>query len=498
MLLGYVYKLRPNLNQSLKMDDWLSMLRSHYNWCLADRITTYQHSFIVGEYCDLRTKGVAAPVSCCILRGGATGEPWTKEGKKRSAGRIQDAQLPSLKKARPWYRDIHSNVLQRNIARLDKAYQNFFEQGRGFPNFRNKSNFRSFEYKPSDVKFKGSKVYLPKIGWLKFFKSRSFPEGFKIRSVTIRKKADGWYMSVRLEQTSIPDFPVISKDEVKTVIGLDMGITKLVHGSDGSQADNQRFSTNQKNRRILRIRQRRVNRKQKGSKNRGKMGQRVAKYHQNIRNKRDAYQWKVAYKNVKKADCIVVEDLNISGMRRRCKPKKDEKGRFLPNGQSAKRALNRAIADVAWGELISKIEYTAAKSGKIFVKVDPKKTSQTCSVCGHVDGASRDREKFICTNCGHLDHADKQAARNIKQKAIDLLGLKIKTVKKKVRQDLSEPKQLSLFETPLESTVFSEQKKQHRASRNQKKVKGSERDVPGNLSAKQLSLFEDIPGNQSA
>ena len=425
MRLSYVYKLRPNKQQCQAMNSWLDMLRAHYNWSLADRIGTYSQQFIFGEYCDLRTKGVAHPVTCCIVKGGATGNPWKVDGKRRNAGLIQDAALVELKAARPWYKNIDSDVLQRNVARLNQAYANFFNQGRGFPKFKNRSNFRSFEYKPKRVRFDGDKVYLPKIGWMRYYNSRPFPEGFKKASVTIRKKPDGWYMSVRLEDSTVPALPIRKLEDVNTAVGLDMGITKLVHCSDGSDIKNPRFATNKKTRRTFRIRQRRVNRKNKGGKNRAKAGKKVAKLHQKVKERRTAYQWQVAKRIVNKADAVIVEELNIRGMMARCKPKKDEKGRFLPNGQARKRGLSRSIADASWGELMSKIEYVAAKSGKVLLKVDPKHTSQKCSACGHVDKANRKGEKFICTACGHFDHADKQAARNIKSLARDSIGTRV-------------------------------------------------------------------------
>ncbi|NJM72334.1 MAG: transposase [Scytonema sp. RU_4_4] len=115
-----------------------------------------------------------------------------------------------------------------------------------------------------------------------------------------------------------------------------------------------------------------------------------------------------------------MEDLNIKGMKARCKPKPDDvkQGRFFKNGQSAKRGLNRSISDASWGALIEKIEYAAAKSGKSFFKVDPKNTSRTCSKCGVIDALSRFGEKFVCTSCGYEAHADKQAALNIKTRAV--------------------------------------------------------------------------------
>jgi putative transposase len=338
---------------------------------------------------------------------------------------------------------------------------------------------RSFTY-TTGVKLKGNKIYLPSLGWMKFYNSRPIPDGFKMKSVTVRKKADGFYVSIRIEDTSIPTFPTITSEEINTAVGLDMGLGKLVYCSDGSVIDNPRFATNQKTKRLQRIRQRRVSRKKKRSNNRRKAQQKLSVFQLKIANYREARNWQIALKIVKKADVIVVEDLNISGMMKRCKPKYDsESSRFLPNGQSAKRALSRLIADASWYTLISKIEYVAAKSGKIVLKIDPRKTSQTCIVCGHIDAASRDGEKFVCTNCGHVDDANLQEARNIKAKAINQYGLLLKRIKK-VRQDLPKPRQLTLFETPTLELIRGK-RRQHRAHK-------GERDVPGNLGI-QLNLF---------
>lgn len=489
MFSAYVYKLRPSSRQSAEMDLWLNMLRAHYNWCLADRIDTYYQQFIQGEYCNLRTAAPASPLTCCIVKGGATGEPWQKSGKKRNAATIQDAELVGLKATRPWYKRIHSNVLQRNIARLNAAYKNFFEHGFGFPSFKNRSNFRSFEYKPGDVKIRGNRVYLPSIGWMRFFTSRTIPQGFEIRTVTIRKKTGGWFISVRIEDKSVPENPTRTIEEISTAIGLDMGITKLAHVSDGSDIPNPRFATNKKTKRLMKVRQRRASRAKKSSKNRAKRFKEVASLHNKIASCRNTYQWQVAGKLVKKADAIIVEDLNIRGMMSKCKTKKDDQGRFLANGQSAKRSLNRAIADASWGELISKIDYCAAKCGKVLLKVCPRQTSQTCVVCGVVDAASRDKEKFICTSCGHIDHADKQASRNIKNKGVELYSLTLKKVRGGSAKPLKKLIQLALWGTPSAELTASKRKQPH--------ARKSRRVVPGNLDLVQLDLFQDIWGVNS-
>jgi putative transposase len=130
------------------------MLRSHYNWCLNDRITQYSQQFVQGDYCDIRTKSETCPLTCFVSKNGATGNPWKNskidseskiKNPRRSPGDIQITVLPELKTARPWYNEIDSTVLQQNVKRLDTAYKNFFE-GRGFPKFKNRSNFTSQLY----------------------------------------------------------------------------------------------------------------------------------------------------------------------------------------------------------------------------------------------------------------------------------------------------------------------------------------------------------------
>ena len=441
MLTNYVYKLRPSDTQSTTMDNWVDMLRSQYNWSLKDRISQYSQQFIQGDYCDIYTKAEACPITCFVSKNGATGEPWKdskvdKDGKpknpRRSAGDIQITALPDLKKARPWYAGIDSTVLQQNVKRLDTAYKNFFEGG-GFPKFKNRSTFSSFTY-TTGIKIDGSKIYLPKIGWIRFHNSRIIPSGYTIKAATIRKRQDGWYVSVRIENKDIPNYVAVALTDVKSVIGCDMGITYLVHLSDGHQIENPKFATNKKVKRILKIRQRRVSRKAKGSKNRKKAALIVGRLHKKIADKRQAYQWEVANTIAsRKVDAIGVEDLNISGMLKRCRVKIDETtGRFLPNGQSRKKGLNRSISDASWNELSQKIEYMAAKSGKVFVKLNPRFTSQKCNECGHIESSNRDKEKFICLSCGHMAHADINAAKNLEELAMS-------NIASMVRRDSTEP-----------------------------------------------------------
>jgi len=437
LLTNYVYKLRPNQTQDLKMSNWVDMLRGHYNWCLNDRIIQYNQQFFQGDYCHIIHEVEACPLTCFVSKNGATGNPWKdckvdKEGKlknlRRSGSDIQITSLPDLKTSRPWYSGIDSTVLQQNVKRLDTAYKNFFE-GRGFPQFKNRSNFTSFTF-VMGVKIQGNKIYLPKLGWMRFYNSRSIPDGFTIKACAVRKRQNGWYVSIRIENKSVPDYIAKALEDVVKVIGCDLGIAKLVHLSDGYQIENPKFSTNKKVKRTLKIRQRRVSRQVKGSNNRKKAAKKVGLLHQKISDRRQAHQWKTANKIVERnIDAIALENLHISGMLRRCLVKTDDKtGRFLKNGQSRKKGLNRSISDAGWGELILKIEYLAAKQGKVVIKVNPKHSSQECRNCGHIDKSNRDGEKFICVECGYHEHADIGAAKTIRDRALE-----------KVRGDSAKP-----------------------------------------------------------
>lgn len=431
MIVSYQFKVKPKLSQVAVMERWLNMLRAHYNFSLRDRIESYEQvrSPKLGNYSDLTTQSECCPLTCSVSKNSNLGYPYKANGKKRNAYEQQSSELSTLKKARPWYREIHSTVLQQNLKRLEVAFKNFFE-GRGYPKFKTKQRFKSFNYPPNQVQVKGNKIYLPKIGWMRFFQSRPstssgtpFPEGFALRSVTVRKKADGWYVSIGLENQDVPQSSPKTVKEINSVVGGDLGSNKLLALSNGEQIANPQFEKRLE--RTKTIRQRRASRKKRGSKNQKKAYQELARLDQKIVNQRTDYQWKVAHQLVRLADVIVLEDLNIKGMIKKCKPKQDENGKYVNNGQSAKKALNRLIRDCAWGELKLKIQSVAEKFGCLVVEVNPKHTSQQCSACGHIDKQNRKGEKFACTNCGHIADADNQAAINIAKRGIEQLNLSL-------------------------------------------------------------------------
>lgn len=424
MLIAYTYKLSPSRQQSLVMEKHLEMLRLQYNFRVRERTEAYEQasSPVLGNSCYLGTKAECCPLTCSVSKNALYGDPWTSKGKKRGALAQQDADLPNLKRERPWYKSVQHHVLQQMLLRVENAFQRFFKGEGGYPKPKRRGKYRSFSYPPRDVRFEGNKVRLPGIGWCRFFQSRSFPDGFATRTVTVRRKADGWYLSVQLSDGTVPEAPV--SDAAKTAIGVDLGIKKLASVSTGDLIANPQFSK-QSQRRRQRL-ARRASRKKKGSARRRKAYVALARLEQRVERQRTDYHWKVAHQLVGSADCIVFEDLNIKGMMARCKPKVDpETGKYLHNGQAAKRGLNRAIADAAWGELKQKVKAVAAKSGVLVHDINPKHTSQECSCCGYTSPTNRDKEKFFCESCGWMADADIDAAVVIRQRGLSELGINI-------------------------------------------------------------------------
>jgi putative transposase len=469
------FKLKPNKGHIETMERWLVTLRKHRNYALREREVGYSTNnqdvveeivYAFGSYCDLESRieyGACCPLTCPILKHGVVPEKLsiafkktkekfdTKTGKllKPSivkwddASGIQKKVTTELRGKSPYFGEIYSAVLQGNLERLDDAYTNFFKHGRGYPSYVTRLD--SFEYKPGQAKIgltnkNYATVYLPGIGNVKFHNSRKKEFCFahessvtNIRSVTVSREATYWFISIIVE---IPDLSseLLPFEKVKSVVGIDVGINKLVAFSDGSFAENTKPATNKKTARRLAIRQRSITRKVKGSKNRKKAVIKLARTKHKIAANRNGRNWKVANDIVKTADVVVREDLKIKNMVKRAKPKHDGKGGYKKNGASAKAGLNKSILDCGWGDIFNKIAWLALKAGKHVIAVNPKHTSQECPACGHVDKGNREGEKFLCTNCGHTDHADTKASRTIALK----VGLVFPKNKKTLPTDCGE------------------------------------------------------------
>lgn len=323
------------------------------------------------------------------------------------------AQMKELKDTEcPWLKDCPSQALQMSMRNLDNAYTNFFKGG-GFPKFKNKHSKQSIQL-PQGTRLSddNKQMFIPKLKWVDIDMHRELPKG-EIKTTTVSKTpTNKYFISILIETNK--EKPKKKPVNESTSVGVDLGIKDFAITSDSEKFENKDFlkSTMRK----LRVAQRSLVRKVKGSNNYNKQRLVVALLHEKIRNQRQDYLHKISSYLIDSYDTICLEDLNVSGMSKRCKTKQDEDGKYLPNGQSAKSGLNRAILDMGWREFRSMLEYKAEWQGKniqIIGRFDP--SSKVCSNCGKINGELKlsDRE-WTCSSCKTTHDRDVNAAINIK------------------------------------------------------------------------------------
>jgi putative transposase len=228
---------------------------------------------------------------------------------------------------------------------------------------------------------------------------RPIPDSFILKTCTIVHKADGWYCSISIQDETVPE--PIPLDEVKTAIGIDVGLKDFLTTSEGETVPIQQ--TYRKTQSHLARQQRKLARKQKGSKRAEKQKNLIARIHQRVGRIRENFHYNTAHQLVRLHDLIAVEDLNIKGL--------------------ARTRLSKSIWDAAWGRFISILEAVAVKRGVRVVKVSPYGTSQECSGCGARVSKTLSIRLHECHKCGLQMDRDLNAALNILDRALNEVGL---------------------------------------------------------------------------
>jgi putative transposase len=333
----------------------------------------------------------------------------------------QEAELTVVRTQMPEYAAIHSHVLQDVLARLDKAYLAFFRRLQageqpGFPRFQGQNRYHSFTFKEygNGARLDNGHLVLSKIGRIAVRWSR--PIAGTIKTVTITREADGWYVCY-----SCAEVPVQPLPETRRETGIDVGLKVFLITADGHIVQNPRHY--RKAERALQKAQRRVSRRKKSSKRRRKAVGLLARKHQKVRRQRQDFHHKTALALVRQYDVIYVEAIQPANLRRRPEPKPDGNGHYEHNGASRKAGLNKSIHDAGWGHFLWILAYKAACAGKRVEAVPPAYTSQDCSGCGERISKSLSVRTHVCTNCGLILDRDENAARNILWLGQSLRGL---------------------------------------------------------------------------
>jgi len=410
-LKAYKYRLYPNKKQAEKLQWTVDRARELYNAAIQERRDAY----------EIRVK--RHPNS----HDEATRKQLTQEHALNY--HQQATQLPEMKELRPEYHDIHSQVLQDVLRRVDKAYKAFFrrvQEGKtpGYPRFHGYGRYESFTFPQSGFSLtEDNRLCLSKIGTVKV----KFPTGKKARppigemkTCTIKHEATHWYVIFTCE---VEQEIVYHPSEEAT--GIDLGLLQFATLSTGETMENPRHLRKSENK--LKKVQEALARKKRGSKRGRKAAQRVGKAHRHIRNQRKDFHHKEARKLVTKYQTVVFEKLAPSNMSKRPKPKQDETGTFLPNGASTKAGLNKSILDAGWGQFQQMCVNKAACAGSRILFVSPKYTSQMCSGCGAIVQKELEERWHECC-CGCSLDRDHNAAINILR--IGLSGQPIRTQQK--------------------------------------------------------------------
>ena len=350
----------------------------------------------------------------------------------------------------PWLKDAPVHPLQHALKDLEKAYKNFFAKRAdpsatlraGFPRFKRKGSGDSFRYPdPKQIKLdqRNNRVFLPKLGWIRYRNSREVLG--ELRNVTVSGKNGKWYISIQTlrQAQGIAQRGVEQPTATATTaIGIDLGIARFATLSDGSYITPiNSFKTQQAK---LAKCQRRMAHKQKFSNNWKKAKAKVQKTHTQIANARRDFLHKATTTISQNHALVFVEDLQVSNMSRSAAGAAENPGKNV----AAKSGLNKAILDQGWGEFRRQLDYKLAWKGGMLFAVPAHYTSQECPKCHHISADNRQMQAtFVCVKCHYENHADHVGAINVKERGHRLLACGDAAFSRSMKQELAEVSQLS-------------------------------------------------------
>jgi putative transposase len=376
---SYQYRLKPTREQIKIIDNTLDMLRCQYNYQLGQRFEWLEQNRCSIDRCSL--------VVCHL--------PEFKDKPNRFS---QQASLIQLKKERSWYKGIHSQVLQEVPKKVEIAFDRWLKgdaNGKRSrkPRFKAACQYKTFTYPQfKRENFNNDKITLSKIGTVKVIVHRQIPDGFDIKTVSVTKRADGYYVTLSLEDQTVP---TIKPDFDETnIVGIDVGLIDFIVTSDEERIAAPKFL--RKAEQKLKSAQRRVSRRNKGSNRRKKAIKKLGKQHKKVADTRKDFHFKIANNLLKKYDVIAVEKLNIKGL--------------------AKSRLAKSVNDAGWGQFISILSVKAENAGLKVVAINPNGTSQECSSCGQKVKKPLSQRIHNCPVCHVNLCRDLNAAINIKNR----------------------------------------------------------------------------------
>ncbi|BAZ20349.1 transposase [Kalymmatonema gypsitolerans NIES-4073] len=329
----------------------------------------------------------------------------------RDIGRYElSAYCAVLAKEFEWANKLNSMARQASAERAWSAISRFYDNckkkvpgKKGYPKFKKEQTHGSVEYKTTGWKLSSDRRYITfsdgfEAGTFKMWGTRDlhFYQIKQFKRVRVVRRADGYYAQFCIDQERLE-----KREPTLKTIGIDVGLKHFYTDSDGQTVPNPRHL--RKSEKSLRRLQRRLSKTEKGSKNRAKFRNRLARIHLKVSRQRKDFAVKTARCVVQSNDLVAYEDLKVRNMVRN-------------------RHLAKSISDAAWTQFREWVEYFGKVFGVVTVAVPPHYTSQNCSNCGKVVKKTLSRSTHTCPHCGHIQDRDHNAARNILEKALRTVG----------------------------------------------------------------------------
>ena len=302
---------------------------------------------------------------------------------------------------RAWLKEIDTNALRGALKCLDFAYKKFFAKQCGYPRFKSRRHHRqSYTTDSTAVRVYGDKIWLPKIGRVKFVQSREMIVGRIVKATVMHTSSDKYFVFV-VVKGSIEE---VLRRNAGGTIGIDVGIKSFCVDDKGAVIDHPRPLA--KLSKKLTTAHRQLDRKVRGSNNYNKQRIKLARLYERITNIRIDFIHKLTTRLCRENQTVAVESLDVMSM--------------LKNHKLAK-----AISDVAWGRFFYQLSYKAIIYGCTVLKVPTRyPSSQTCSECGFKNPIVKNLKirKWDCPRCGAHHDRDRNAAINILNKALEMRG----------------------------------------------------------------------------
>ena len=366
--LSYKYRLYPNRGQVSDLNGMLGAFCDLYNACLQQRIEAYQRRAISLNYYD------------------------------------QAAELRAIREADERLAGFSFTAQQQVMRRVEKTFKAFFGRVKkkkakaGFPRFKARDRYHAAEFRVGDglsVKKNGRIAITGVAGEIKVRRHRPLPAGAKLGQAILTRQAGHWYV---VFQATFPE--VYGPQPFRGDVGVDVGLASLAALTTGERVPAPQWT--KRAAKSLRRHQRAVARCRRGSSNRRKAKQRLARFSARIANRRRDALHKLSRDLVNRFSHIAFEDLSITAL--------------------ARTMLAKSIHNAAWGQLISFTTYKAANAGGFVAKVNPRGTSQECACCGMIVAKTLKDRVHHCPRCGAVEDRDVNAARVIRRRAFSNLG----------------------------------------------------------------------------